>query len=87
MPNSISQIVQEFFNGLSDDALEERVVEYVIRELHKGRKVTEILDDPYVRNRLNPEKVKHILSSPELISALEAKIADSFQAPDLGFSS
>lgn len=83
----MSDIVKDFFNGLSDEALEERVVEYVVRELHKGRKVTEILDDPYVRNRLNDEKVKHILASPEMISALESEIAGSFQAPDLGFSS
>lgn len=83
---NVSEIVQEFFQGLSDDQLEERVVEYVVRELHKGRKVAEVLDDPYVRNRLNSEKVKHLTENPDLIDAIDKQIMASFAAPDLGFS-
>ncbi|TLM88856.1 MAG: hypothetical protein FDZ75_06605 [Actinobacteria bacterium] len=84
---SINDIVKDFFEGLSDDALEERVVEYIVRELHKGRSLTEVLDDPYVRNRLNDEKVKQVVGNADLIAALESQISESFKAPDLGFSS
>lgn len=83
---NVSQVVQEFFEGLSDGQLEDRVVEYVVRELHKGRRVSDVLDDPYVRNRLNEEKLKHLTENPELIDAIEAQISASFKAPDLGFS-
>ena len=49
---------------------EERVTQYLLREHHRGRAVAEILEDPYVTNRLNPEQVKRILDRPEVIHAL-----------------
>jgi hypothetical protein len=49
---------------------EERVTQYLLREHHRGRAVSEILEDPYVTNRLNPEQVKRILDRPEVIHAL-----------------
>jgi hypothetical protein len=49
---------------------EERVTQYLLREHHRGRPVAEILEDPYVTNRLNPEQVKRILDRPEVIHAL-----------------
>ena len=33
------------------------MAEYVIREHHRGRSLADILDDPYVTNRLSPEQV------------------------------
>ena len=35
---------------------QDRVAAYVIREHERGRSLTEILDDPYVRNRCTPEE-------------------------------
>jgi hypothetical protein len=49
---------------------EERVTQYLLREHHRGRAVAEILEDPYVTNRLDPEQVKRILDRPEVIHAL-----------------
>ena len=49
---------------------EERVTQYLLREHHRGRPVAEILEDPYVTNRLNPEQIKRILDRPEVIHAL-----------------
>ena len=49
---------------------EERVTQYLLREHHRGRAVAEILEDPYVKNRLSEEQVKRILDRPEVIHAL-----------------
>jgi len=49
---------------------EERVTQYLLREHHRGRAVAEILEDPYVKNRLNEEQVRRILDRPEVIHAL-----------------
>ena len=49
---------------------EERVTQYLLREHHRGRPVSEILEDPYVTNRLNPEQIKRILDRPEVIHAI-----------------
>ena len=54
----------------SSSQSEERVAQYLLREHHRGRPVAEILEDPYVTNRLNPEQVKRILDRPEVIHAL-----------------
>ena len=83
---SISEKLQEFMDELATDAVEERVVEYVIREVHNGRKLTEALEDPYVKNRLSDEKLAHVLENPEVASALEEQIAASFQKREFGFA-
>ena len=49
---------------------EERLAAYVIREHERGRPLGEILDDPYVTNRAQPEQVKRLLDRPEVIHAL-----------------
>ena len=49
---------------------EERVAAYVIREHERGRTLAEILDDPYVRNRLTPNEQARLLDRPEVIRAI-----------------
>ena len=49
---------------------EDRVAAYIIREHERGRSLTEILEDPYVRNRCTPQERERLLDSPELIRAL-----------------
>ncbi|MHB1340138.1 MAG: hypothetical protein ACYC77_04830 [Coriobacteriia bacterium] len=76
--------IQTFLDELAIDAVEERVVEYVIREVHNGRRLTDALKDPYVKNRLNEEKLAHVLENPEVVSALEEQIARSFKKREFG---
>jgi hypothetical protein len=54
---------------------EELVAEYVLREHHSGRSLTDILDDPYVKNRCTPEQVRRVLERPEVVHALGDDIA------------
>jgi hypothetical protein len=49
---------------------EERVAQYVIREHERGRALEEILEDPYIRNRLTPAQRERLLDRPEVIRAL-----------------
>lgn len=80
----IADKIHEFLNEISVDGVEERVVEYVIREVRGGRKLTEALDDPYVKNRLSEERLIKVLENPEVLSALEVQIAESFKSQEFG---
>ena len=79
--------IRRFLQELSTDELEERVLEYVVREVGNGRKLEDTLRDPYVRNRLNEERLDHILEQPEVIDAIEKSIATAFAEKDFGFTS
>ncbi|MRR13509.1 hypothetical protein EG835_13895 [bacterium] len=83
---SISEKLKEFLDELSTDAVEERVVEYVIREVHNGRKLSEALRDPYVRNRLSDDRLERVLENPEIVNALEQQIAAAFERREFGFA-
>lgn len=80
----IADKISEFLNEISVDGVEERVVEYVIREVRSGRKLTEALTDPYVKNRLSEERLVKVLENPEVVSALEVQIAESFKSHEFG---
>lgn len=83
---SINDRLKAFMNDLSSDPVEERVVEYIVREVTNGRSLGEVLDDPFVRNRLNDEKRAAVVENTEIVDAIEAEIRAAFK-PDLGFSS
>lgn len=83
---TIQDKLRQFLDEMAVDAVEERVVEYVIREVHNGRKLTDALHDPYVKNRLSEERLTHVLENPEIAVALERQIAESFERREFGFS-
>ena len=82
---SINDRVKQFFVDITTDAESERVIEYVIREVHKGRRLMEVIEDPYVRNRMNDDRRAEVFESPEVIDALEAEIRQTMTPPELGF--
>ena len=49
---------------------EELVAEHIVREHGRGRSLADILDDPYVTNRLSAEQVKRVLDRPEVVRSL-----------------
>jgi hypothetical protein len=49
---------------------EDRVAAYVIREHERGRSLDEILEDPYVRNRLTPLQRARLLDRTDIIRAV-----------------
>ena len=86
MASSINERMKQLFQEMAADPIEERVVEYVIREVHNGRRLMDVINDPFVRNRLSDEKVQNVLENPEVVDALEQEIKSAFKAPDIGFS-
>lgn len=82
---TINDRLTKFFTEMAADAVEERVVEYVVREVHNGRRLMEVIDDPFVRNRLNEDKRAAVLENPEIVEALEQEIRATFNKPELGF--
>lgn len=85
--SSINERISRFFSEMATDVVEERVVEYVVREVHNGRRLMEVIDDPYVRNRLNDQKREEVLQNADVVDALEAEIRESMSRNDIGFSS
>ncbi len=79
--------LKDFLSSLTDDPIEARVTDYVIRELHNGRGLFDIMKDPYVRNRLNEQKVEELLEKPEIVDAFESELKQSFTLPDVTFGS
>ncbi len=49
---------------------EDRVAAYVIREHERGRSLADILDDPFVRNRLTPAQQARLLDRADIIRAV-----------------
>jgi len=49
---------------------ENAVAEYVVREHDRGRSLEEILDDPYVVNRVSREQADRLLDRPEVVRAI-----------------
>ena len=56
---------------------EERVAAYVIREHDRGRSLTDILNDPYVRNRCSSHEVARLLDRPDVLKAIGDDMAEA----------
>jgi hypothetical protein len=63
---------------------EAAVAQYVIREHHRGRDLTEILDDPYVTNRCTPAQMSRLLDRPELSHAIGEDMIDRTRSERAG---
>lgn len=53
----------------TDSAKHKRLIEYVVRQLHNGRDLQPVLEDPYVVNRISPIERRALLEEPEVIEA------------------
>jgi len=81
--STINERINSFFHDMATDVVEERVAEYIIREVHNGRSLMEVIEDPYVRNRVNEAKRAEILENPEILDAFEEEIRATMTSPDL----
>ena len=53
----------------TESARHKRLIEYVVRELRRGRNLAAVLDDPYVVNRSNIVDRRALLEEPEVVDA------------------
>ena len=70
--------LQELFHDLSVGAREERVVRYLVTELHKGRHFDDILADPYMMSNTDAQDRAKLLESPDTLVEIEGKMAAEF---------
>ena len=61
----------DFFRNLFSprDPLD-RMATYVLREHERGRPLTEILEDPYIKNRTSEEQRARLLDNPDVVRAI-----------------
>ena len=66
---------------------EERLLSYIRREHRRGRRLGEILDDPYVRRCGSREFVWATVRDTRLLELLEADVRESFTRATAALSS
>lgn len=59
---------------------EDRAATYVIREHRRGRCLEDILDDPYLRNRLSVGQIARLLEQPDLVHVLGDDVSRELHA-------
>ncbi len=76
----MSKLTDWFHNLFARSSQEDRLSAYVIREHGRGRSLADVLDDPYVKNRAQPNEIARLLDRPEVIRALgESAVAEEQQ--------
>jgi hypothetical protein len=67
---SLKSILSNPFSFLfATRGAEEQVAVYLVREHKRGRSLTDIVDDPYVRNRCTERDLARVLERPEIVQA------------------
>lgn len=61
-------------------SMEDQVVAYLTREHARGRRVSEILEDRYIQNRLTASQQARLLDRPEVVHALGEQDIDAARA-------
>jgi len=71
MPLNLRSLLTSPFSFLfTRSTQEDRVAAYLVREHRRGRSVEDILEDPYVRNRLTEQQRARLLDRPDVIKSL-----------------
>lgn len=86
MTDKRRSIIQRFFEDMNMDMVEERIIKYITRELHMGRKLSDVMQDPYIKNRIDNNRLDKMLENEEIISAVEEELAEAFKSRDFKFA-
>jgi len=70
MPRLLTLLRSPFSFLFTSSGAEDRVASYVIREHGRGRSLEDILQDPYVRNRLSETQRRRLLDRSDVIHAV-----------------
>ena len=81
MPDDIEPVVrgiQKRFRDLSVDVREERIIRYIVNQLGQGRKIDEVMSDPYIATHTSDVHRAQILQNPAVIRAIEEELQKEF---------
>jgi hypothetical protein len=82
MASRLADLLRSPFSFLfARSAAEDRVAAYLIREHRRGRRLAEILDDAYVKNRLTPQQCERLLDRQDVIHAIGHEEVEQVKAP------
>ena len=84
--SALHKSIRKLIEDMGSDIIEERAVNYVIREIHNGRSLSAVLNDSYIKNRLDEEKMDHVLENEEVVKAVEEEISTAFKNKDFKFT-
>ena len=82
MPERFAKLVnavQHLFEDMGVDVVEERVLRFLLQEIHCGKTLEDALDEPYVVNNTTPAWRREVLERPEVINAVEEEVEKTFQ--------
>jgi hypothetical protein len=85
MSATINEVVQRFLQELSLDVAEERIVNYIVREVRLGRKLSAVIQDPYIKNRLDTKRLGEIMENKQVIEAVDVELEQAFKDRDFKF--
>lgn len=85
MPERIAKLVrsiQHLFEDMGVDVVGERMIRFIVQEIHDGKTLEEALHEPYIVNNTSPEWRKEILERPEVIKAVEEEMEKTFESKE-----
>lgn len=81
MPERFAKLVnaiERLFADMGVGVVGERVVQFIVHEIHAGKTLAEALEEPYVVNNTTPEWRREILQRPEIVNAVEEELEKAF---------
>jgi hypothetical protein len=87
VPERISKMVsaiQRLFADMGVEVVEERMLRFIVQEIHNGKSLEEAMNEPYVLNNTKPEWRRQILDRPEIVRAVEEEMEKTFKAQEGG---
>ena len=82
MPERFAKLVraiQRLFEDMGVDVVEERVLRFILQEIHCGKTLEEALDEPYVVNNTKPSWRRVVLERSEIANAVEEEVENAFE--------
>ncbi len=59
---------------------EDRIAAYIIREHDRGKAIDDILDDPYIRNRMTDREVARVIERADVLHAIGDDMVEAARA-------
>jgi hypothetical protein len=64
----------------SESARHKRLIEYTVRQLKTGRDLADVMEDPFITNRLSVVERRALLDEPDVIAAASEDVLERMRA-------
>lgn len=73
-----AQTQHERMHDWTDSVAYDRLVRYIVNQLHEGRHLDDIMNDSYIQSSADAAKRAHLIQKPQVIQALNDSIKQQF---------